>query len=163
MATKASDNNSREVSASGSSGSRLGSGTPQRAGCKGEGVEYRGQQFLGQARARELLRWRHLRLQTTGHLPGESTGVRPAQEFSASGPGGSHLGSGTLWRAGCTGEGEEYRSQQFLGQARARELLRQLHLRLQTASNLPGQSNTACGKDPVLGLHLQPGGGPNTR
>jgi hypothetical protein len=28
-------------------------------------VEYRGQQFLGQARARELLRRRHLRLQTT--------------------------------------------------------------------------------------------------
>jgi hypothetical protein len=27
---------------------------------------------------RELLRRRHLRLQTTGHLPGESTGVRPA-------------------------------------------------------------------------------------
>jgi hypothetical protein len=29
----------------------------------GEGVEYRGQQFLGQARARDLLRWRHFPLQ----------------------------------------------------------------------------------------------------
>jgi hypothetical protein len=51
----------------------------------------------------------------------------------------------------------------FLGQARARELLRRRHLRLQTTGHLPGQSNTASGKDPALGLHLQPGGGPNTR
>jgi hypothetical protein len=50
-----------------------------------------------------------LRLQTTGHLPGESTGVRPAREVSASGLGGSLLGSGTPRRAGCTGEGVEYR------------------------------------------------------
>ena len=46
---------------------------------------------------------------------------------------------------------------------RATELLRRRHLRLQTTGHLPGQSNTASGKDPVLGLHLQPGGGPNTR
>ena len=99
-----------------------------------------------------------------GHLPGESTGVRPAREVSASGPSSrSLLGSGTPRRAGCTGEGVEYRGQQFLGQARATELLRRRHLRLQTTGNLPGQSNTAPGKDPVLGLHLQPGGGPNTR
>jgi hypothetical protein len=50
----------------------------------GEGVGYRGQQFLAQARATDLLRRRHFRLQTTGHLPGQSTGVRPAQETSAS-------------------------------------------------------------------------------
>jgi hypothetical protein len=121
----------------------------------------RGQPFQGQARARELLRRRHLRLQTTGHVPGESTGVRPV---SASGPrGGSLLGSGTPGRAGCMGEGVEYRGQPFLGQARARELLRRRFLRPQTTGHLPGQSNTAPGKDPVLGLHLQPGGGPNTR
>jgi hypothetical protein len=78
-------------------------------------------------------------------------------------PGGSLLGSGTPQRAGCTGEGVEYRGQPFLGQARARELLRLRHLLLQTTGHLPGQSNTASGKDPVLGLHLQPGGGPNTR
>ena len=92
----------------------------------GEGVEYRGQQFLGKARATDLLRWRHFRLQTTGHLPGESTGVRPAREVCASGPGGvgSLLGSRTPQRAGCTGDGVEYRGQPFLGKARARELLR---------------------------------------
>ena len=56
---------------------------------------FRSQPFLGQARARELMRWCHLRLQTTGHLPGESTGVCPAREVCASGPGGSLLGSGT--------------------------------------------------------------------
>jgi hypothetical protein len=62
----------------------------------GEGVECRGQQFLGQARARELLRRRHLKLQTTGHLPGESTGVHPAQEVSASGSTGATLAPGLL-------------------------------------------------------------------
>jgi hypothetical protein len=129
----------------------------------GEGVEYRGQPFLGQARATELLRQRHLWLQTTSHLSVESTGVRPAQEVCASGPGGSLLGSGTPQRAGCTGEGVENRGQPFLGKARARELLRLRHLRLQTTSHLPGQTNTASGKDSVLGLHLQPGGGPNAR
>jgi hypothetical protein len=108
-------------------------------------------------------RRRHLRLQTTGHLPGESTGVRPAQEVCASGPGRSLRGSGTPRRAGCTGEGVEYRGQPFLAQARATELLRRRHLLLQTTGHLPGQSNTASGKDPLLGLHLQPGGGPNTR
>jgi hypothetical protein len=142
-------NGIQEVSASGSGGSRLGSGTPRRAGCMGEGVEYRGQQFLRQARARELLRRRNLRLQTTGHIPGESTGVCPAQEVSTSGSGGSHLGSRTPRRAGCTEEGVEYRGQQFLRQARTRELLRQRHLQLQTTSHLPGQTNTASGKDPV--------------
>jgi hypothetical protein len=65
-------------------GSQLGSRTPRRAVFTGESVEYRGQQFLGQARATELLRWHHFRLQTTGHLPGQSTGVYPAQEASAS-------------------------------------------------------------------------------
>jgi hypothetical protein len=99
----------------------------------------------------------------TGHLPGKSTGVRPAREVSASGPGGGLLGSGTPQRTGCMGEGVEYRGQPFLGKARARELLRRRHLRLQTTGHLPGQSNTPSGKDPVLALHLQPGGGPNTR
>jgi hypothetical protein len=66
-------------------------------------------------------------------------------------------------RAGCMREGVEFRGQPFLGQERATELLRRRHLQLQTTGHLPGQSNTASGKDPVLGLHLQPGGGPNTR
>jgi hypothetical protein len=44
----------------------------------------------------------------------------------------------------------EYRGQQFLGQTRARELLWRHRLQLQTTSHLPGQSNTASGKDPVL-------------
>jgi hypothetical protein len=65
-------------------GIHLGSGTPQREVCTGESVECRGQQFLGQVRATELLRQRHFRLQTTAHLPGESTGVCPAREASAS-------------------------------------------------------------------------------
>jgi hypothetical protein len=52
------------------------------------------EQFLGQARATELLRQRHFRLQTTGHLPGESTGVRPAREVSASGSAGATLTPG---------------------------------------------------------------------
>jgi hypothetical protein len=148
----------------------MGSRTPRRAGCTGDGMEYRGQPFLGQARATELLRRRHLRLQTTSHLPDNRPSSwwvhrdPPAREVCASGPGGgSLLGSRTPQRAGCMGEGVEYRGQPFLGQARARELLRRCHLRLQTTDHLPGQSNTASGKDPVLGLHLQPGGGPNTR
>jgi hypothetical protein len=102
-------------------------------------------------------------IKTTSHLPGECTGVRPAREVCASGPSGSLLGSGTPRRAGCTGDGVEYRGQPFLGQERATELLRRRHLQLQTTGHLPGQSNTASGKDPILGLHLQPGGGSNTR
>jgi hypothetical protein len=139
----------REVCASGpGSGSLLGSRTPRRAGCTGDGVEYRGQPFLGQARATELLRRRHLQLQTTGHLPGECTRVRPAREVCTSGPGGggSLLGSRTPRRAGCTSEGVECRGQPFLAQARATELLRRRYLRLQTTGHLPSQSNTALGK-----------------
>jgi hypothetical protein len=79
------------------------------------------------ARATEPLRRRHFRLQTTGHLPGESTGVHAAREASASRSAGATLILGL--RSG------------------------------QSA----GQSNTASGKNPVLGLHLRPGGGPNTR
>ena len=60
----------------------------------GEGVGYRGQQFLGQARATDLLRRRHFRLQTTSHLPGESTGVCPAREVSASGSAEATLAPG---------------------------------------------------------------------
>jgi hypothetical protein len=36
-------------------------------------VEYRGQQFLGQARATEHLRRRHFRLQTTATFPAKAT------------------------------------------------------------------------------------------
>ena len=50
-----------------------------------------GQQFLGQARATDLLRRRHFRFQTTGHLPGQSTVVHPAQEASASASAGATL------------------------------------------------------------------------
>jgi hypothetical protein len=50
-------------------GASLAPGHRRRACCTGEGVEYRGQPFLDQARATELLRWRHLQFQTTGHLP----------------------------------------------------------------------------------------------
>ena len=81
--------------------------------------------------------------ETTGHLPGESTGVCPAREVCASGPGGSLFGSGTPRRAGCTGDSVEYRGQPFLGQARATELLRRRHLRLQTTGHLPGESHRA--------------------
>ena len=52
----------------------------------GDGVEYRGQPFLGQARATELLRQHHLRLQTTGHLPGECTGIRQPERFVPQAP-----------------------------------------------------------------------------
>jgi hypothetical protein len=48
-----------------------------------DGVEYRGQPFLRKARARELLRRRHLRLQTIGHLPGESHRASEAAPPSA--------------------------------------------------------------------------------
>jgi hypothetical protein len=100
---------------------------PRSGRSVGESVEHRGQQLLERARATEPLRQRHFRLQTTGHLPGESTGVHPAREASASHSVGATLVPGL--RSG------------------------------QSA----GQSNTASGKDPVLGLHLRPGGGPNTR
>ena len=107
-------------------GGHLGSRTPRRQSA-GESVEHRGQQLLDRARATEPLRRRHFRLQTTCHLPGQSTGVRTAPEASASRSAGATLILGL--RSG------------------------------QSA----GQSNTASGKDPVLGLHLRPGGGPNTR
>ena len=116
----------REASASRSAGATL---VPRPRGRRsaGESVEHRGQQLLERARATEPLRRRHFRLQTTGHLPGESTGVHPAREASASRSAGATLILGL--RSG------------------------------QSA----GQSNTASGKNPVLGLHLRPGGGPNTR
>jgi hypothetical protein len=65
------------------------------------------------------LRRHHFWLQTTGHLPGQSTGVRTAREASA-----SHSAGATL----------------ILG------------LR---SGQSAGQSNTASGKDPVLGLYLK--------
>ena len=157
-------------------------------------MEYRGQQFLGQARATEPLRRRHFRLQTTCHLPGQSTGVHTVREASASRSAGVTLVPRPRGRRSA-GESVEHKGQQLLDRARATEPLRQRHFRLQTTCHLPGQStgvrtackayasrsagatlilglrsgqsagqsNTAFGKDPVLGLHLQPGGGPNTR
>jgi hypothetical protein len=86
-------------------------------------VEYRGKPFLGEVRATELLRWHHLRLQTTSHLSGESTGFRSAPEVCASGPSGSPLGSGTPRRAGCTSEGVEYRGQPILGRREPQSFL----------------------------------------
>ena len=116
----------REASASRSVGATLVPGL--RGGRSvGESVEHRGQQLLERARATEPLRQRHFRLQTTGHLPGQSTGVCTAWEASASRSAGATLILGLRSRQSA------------------------------------GQSNTASGKDPVLGLHLRPGGGPNTR
>jgi hypothetical protein len=122
-------------------GSHLGSGTPRRAACTGESVEYRGQQFLGQARATELLRQRHFWLQTTGHLPGQSTGICPAREASASGSVGATLVLGL--HGGQSAQVRVWTTE--------------------TTTSVTGQSNTAYGKNPILSLHLQPGGGPNTR
>ena len=93
----------------------------------GESVEHRGQQLLEWVRATEPLRRRHFRLQTTCHLPGQSTGVCTAREASASRSVGATLILGLL------------------------------------SGQSAGQSNTASGKDPVLGLHLRPGGGPNAK
>ena len=78
----------------GAGGSLLGSGTPRRAGCTGDRVEYRGQLFLGRARVAELLGRRHLRLQTTGHLPGECTGVRQPERFVPQARAGASLAPG---------------------------------------------------------------------
>jgi hypothetical protein len=160
----------------------------------GESVEHRGQQLLDRARAIEPLRRRHFRLQTTGHLSGESTGVHPAREASASCSVGAILVP-RFHGGRSVGESVEHRGQQLLDRARATEPLRWRHFRLQTTCHLPGQStgvltareasasrsagatlilglrsgqsagqsNTASGKDPVLGLYLRPGGGPNTR
>jgi hypothetical protein len=160
----------------------------------GESVEHRGQQLLERARATEPLRRRHFRLQTTCHLPGQSTGVRTAREASASWSAGATLVPRPLGQR-SVGESVEHRGQQLLERARATEPLRRRHFRLQKTGHLPcqstgvctsqeasasrstgatlilgllsgqsaGQSNTASGKDPVLGLHLRPGGGPNTR
>jgi hypothetical protein len=46
------------------------------------------------ARATELLRRRHLRLQTTSHLPGECTGVRQPERFVPQAPAGASLAPG---------------------------------------------------------------------
>jgi hypothetical protein len=183
----------REASASASAGATLVPGLHGGQPADGS-VEHRGQQLLGQARATEHLRWRHFRLQTTDHLPGESTGVHPAQEASASHSAGATLVPG-LHGGRSAGESVEHRGQQLLKRARATEPLRRRHFGLQTTCHLPGestgvhpareasaslstevtlvpglrggqsagQSNTASGKDPVLGLHLRPGGRPNTR
>jgi hypothetical protein len=85
----------REVSASRTAGATLVPGL--RGGqSTGESVEHRGQQLLGKARTTEPLRWCHFRLQTTGHLPGQSTGVHPAREASASCSVGATLVPGLL-------------------------------------------------------------------
>ena len=90
-------------------------------------------------RATELLRWHHFWLQTTSHLPCQSTGVRSAREASASGSTEATLVLGLRGRKSA-GESVEYRGQQFLGQARATEPLRWLHFPIQTTGHLPGQS-----------------------
>jgi hypothetical protein len=105
----------------------------------GGSVEHRGQQLLGQARATESLRRHHFRLQTTDHLPGESTGVCLAREASASRSVGATLVPG-LCDGRSAGESVEHRGQQLLERARATEPLRQRHFRLQTTGHLPGQS-----------------------
>ena len=102
-------------------------------------MEHRGQQLLERARATEPLRRRHFRLQTTGHLPGESTGVHPAREASASRSVGATLVPG-LRGGRSAGESVEHRGQQLLDRARATEPLRRRHFRLQTTCHLPGQS-----------------------
>ena len=130
----------REASASGSTEATLVLGLRGRKSA-GESVEYRGQQFLGQARATELLRLGHFWLQTTGHLPGQITSVRPPREASASGSAGATLVPGL-----------------FRGQSAQMRVWT-----TETTASMTGQSNTASGKDTVLGLHLRPGGGPNTR
>ena len=78
-------------------------------------------------------------MSTTGHLPGESTGVHPAQEASASRSVGATLVPG-LRGGRSAGESVEHRGQQLLERARATEPLRQRHFRLQTTCHLPGES-----------------------
>ena len=57
-------------------------------------------------------------LETTDHLPGESTGVRPARGASASRSAGATLVPG-LRGGRSAGESVEHRGQQLLGQVRA--------------------------------------------
>ena len=80
-------------------------------------------------------------VQTNGHLPGQSTAVRPAREAYASASTGATLVPGL--RGGEPAQVRVWTTE--------------------TMASGTGQSNTASGKDHVLGLHLRPGGGPNTR
>jgi hypothetical protein len=107
-------------------GGHLGSETRQPAICGWECGTQR-PAASGTGESHRASGRRHFRLQTTCHLPSQSTGVHTAREASASCSAGATL---------------------ILG------------LRIGQSA---GQSNTASGKDPVLGLHLRPGGGPNTR
>ena len=127
----------REASASRSAGVTLVP-RPRSQRSAGESVEHRGQQLLERARATEPLRRRHFRLQTTGHLPGESTGVHPAREASASRSLGATLVPG-LRSGQSAGESVEHKGQQLLDRARATEPLRRRHFRLQTTNHLPGE------------------------
>jgi hypothetical protein len=81
------------------------------------------------------------RLQTSIHLPGQRTGVRPAWEAFASGSTGAIL---------VLGLHRKYSTQVRVWTN-------------ETTGSVTGQSNTASEKDPVLGLHLRPGEGPNAR
>jgi hypothetical protein len=93
-----------------------------------------------------IRRRRHFRLQTTGQIPGESKGVHPAREASASRSVGATLVPG-LHGGRSAGESVEHRGQQLLDRARATEPLRRRHFWLQTTCHLPGQStgvHTAC-------------------
>jgi hypothetical protein len=85
-------------------------------------------------------------LKMCGHLPGESTGVHPAREASASRSVGATLVPG-LRGGRSAGESVEHRGQRLLERARATEPLRRRHFWLQTTCHLPGQSTgvrTAC-------------------
>jgi hypothetical protein len=97
----------REASASASAGATLVPGLHGGQPAGGS-VEHRGQQLLGQVRATEPLRWRHFLLQTTYHLPGESTGVCPAREASPSLSAGATLVLG-LRGGQSAGESVEHR------------------------------------------------------
>jgi hypothetical protein len=104
------------------------------------------------ARATELLRRRHLQLQTAGHLPGESMGSARPERFVPQAPAGAFLAPGlrggqaarvTMWNTEASRFWYGRESQSLWGSAifssrrlatflvRATELLRRRHLRLQ--------------------------------
>jgi hypothetical protein len=92
-----------------------------------------------EARATELLRWRHFRLQTTSNLPGQRTGVRLARDASASSSAVAILVPGLcrgqsaqvrVWTTEASSFWDTRGPQSFWGSA---------VLRLQTSSHLPGQ------------------------
>jgi hypothetical protein len=102
-------------------GSHLGTGTPWRAVCTGETVDYRSWKLLGQARDTELLRQRHFQLQTSDHLQGQRTGVHPDWRllpqvprkpplFRDSAVGSLHRGECGLQRLAASGTRKSHRA-----------------------------------------------------